>query len=156
MKRQDRVANLQNGQRSSASKVKTGNSLAHGFEVNGIKGCKGVPFKIGLCRRTCVDSIKPLCHAPALLDEVQFTVELWQEEHLDAALLAVLLKDRLHVDEVRLVPECPANTAVHIRVFALKTRAFALELGDVDAAFLKNTGHTLEDQSAVGTAIGLK
>jgi hypothetical protein len=98
--------------------------------------------------------IKLLCHAPALLDEVQFTVELWQEEHLDAALLAVLLKDQLDVDEVQLVSGCPPDTAVRIRVFALKTRAFALELGDIDAAFLKHAGHTLEDQSDIGTAIG--
>jgi hypothetical protein len=41
--------------------------------------------------------------APNLLDEIEFIVELWQEQHLDILCTAGCLKDRFNVREVWLV-----------------------------------------------------
>jgi hypothetical protein len=55
--------------------------------------CNFADIKIGLQRQTQIDTVDLLCHAPALLDKVELTVELWQKDDLRIMPLAVLFEN---------------------------------------------------------------
>ena len=82
---------------------------------------------------------------PNLLNKVQFTVELWQKQHLDTHCAAGHLKDGFNLHEVGLVVKELAAAASGFTRQTLEPLAFSLQLGSgLKFSLPNNLGHSLE------------
>ena len=89
-----------------------------------------------------------LCTTPDLLNEIQFTVELWQEQHLDTLHVTGRLKDRIDLHEVRLIVEESAATAPDFTRQTPESFAFGLQFQfGLKSALLKDLCHSFEPAS---------
>jgi len=89
-----------------------------------------------------------LCTTPDLLDKIQFTVELQQEQHLDTFHATGRLKDRINLHEVRLIVEELAATAPDFTRQTLESFAFGLKFRfGLKSMLLKDLCHSFEPAS---------
>ena len=85
---------------------------------------------------------------PDLLDEIQFTMELWQKQHSNTLCTAGCLKDRFNVGEVGLVVEEPPTAAPNFTRWTTESFTFSSQLGfSFKSSFTNNLGHSLEPAS---------
>jgi len=86
-----------------------------------------------------------LCIPPDLLDEIQFTMELWQKQNLNVLCIVGCLKDRFDMLEVGLVIEESVAAASNFTGWTIEPFAFSLQLGfGLKSSLLKNLSHSFE------------
>jgi len=93
---------------------------------NGCQCIDNVHLQIHFFRRCGKFTVGSLCVSPALFYEIEFTVELRQEYHLETPYTAFSLQERRNIGKIRFVVQEAAAAAVRSTRCTFKFQAFCL------------------------------